>query len=76
MTAILGVDPQSETWASANSDSSDALAKLVEVHIQQRQKAREEKDWATADAVRDTLAAAGIELKDGADGTTWKVVNG
>ena len=76
MTAILGVDPQSETWASANSDSSDALAKLVEVQIQQRQKAREEKDWATADAVRDTLAAAGIELKDGADGTTWKVVNG
>ena len=77
MTAILGVDPQSETWAkSADSDSSDALAKLVEVQLERRHKAREDKDWATADAVRDELTAAGIELKDGADGTTWKVING
>ena len=77
MTAILGVDPQSETWAkSADSDSSDALAKLVEVQLERRHKAREDRDWATADAVRDELTAAGIELKDGADGTTWKVING
>jgi cysteinyl-tRNA synthetase len=40
-----------------------------------RQQARQNKDWATSDKIRDTLAAIEIELKDGKDGTTWVVKN-
>ena len=38
-----------------------------------RATARAEKDWATADEVRDRLAAAGIEVTDTAEGPQWQV---
>ena len=41
--------------------------------IQERKDARTAKDWTRGDSIRDRLLARGIELKDGADGTTWKV---
>ena len=43
--------------------------------IQQRLEAKARKDWARADQIRDDLLAKQIELKDGAQGTTWKVAN-
>tara|TARA_Y100000588_G_scaffold388851_1_gene490073 strand:+ start:1579 stop:2988 length:1410 start_codon:yes stop_codon:yes gene_type:complete len=46
--------------------SADLLALL-----QERQVARQEKDWARSDQLRDELAAAGIQIKDTADGTEW-----
>ena len=45
----------------------------IETLIQQRNEARQNKDWARGDAIRDELLAKGVELKDGPDGTTWKV---
>ena len=36
-----------------------------------RARAREARDWATADLIRDRLAAAGVEVRDGADGSSW-----
>jgi cysteinyl-tRNA synthetase len=36
-----------------------------------RSQAREQKDWSTSDKIRDGLAAAGIVVKDGKEGTTW-----
>jgi cysteinyl-tRNA synthetase len=39
--------------------------------LEARRHARAEKDWATADAIRDGLGALGIVIEDGADGTTW-----
>ena len=36
-----------------------------------RTRARGARDWATADALRDRLMAAGVELRDGGDGTDW-----
>jgi cysteinyl-tRNA synthetase len=36
-----------------------------------RQQAREQKDWTTSDKIRDGLAAAGIIVKDGKEGTSW-----
>jgi cysteinyl-tRNA synthetase len=36
-----------------------------------RKSARENKDWTTSDKIRDGLAIAGIEVKDGKEGTTW-----
>ena len=38
-----------------------------------RQKAKEAKDWATSDQIRDALADAGFEVKDTKDGVTWKL---
>ncbi|MDH3349144.1 MAG: cysteine--tRNA ligase, partial [Desulfobulbaceae bacterium] len=41
--------------------------------IKKRAQAREAKDWAAGDAIRDTLLERNIELKDGSEGTTWDV---
>lgn len=41
--------------------------------IAERNAAREQKDWAASDAVRDKLLAHNVELHDGTDGTTWGV---
>lgn len=53
-----------------NRKSNDLDAE-VEALIQQRQKARADKDWATADKIRDELKAMGIILKDTPQGVTW-----
>ncbi|WP_422647616.1 CysS/YqeB C-terminal domain-containing protein, partial [Corynebacterium propinquum] len=49
------------------------LASLVEHELELRAAARKEKDFATADGVRDRLAAAGIEVIDTPDGAEWKL---
>ena len=45
----------------------------IETMIRQRNEARQDKDWARSDAIRDELLAKGVELKDGPEGTSWKV---
>ena len=47
------------------------LNPVMDLVIELRQQARENKDWITSDKIRDGLAAAGIVIKDGKDGTTW-----
>jgi len=54
--------------ASSGGGSMDGLMQLV---IELRQGARENKDWPTSDKIRDTLAELEIQLKDGKDGTSW-----
>lgn len=74
MTSVLGIDPQSEQWSTESDTSEDAMAALdvlVRAELERRTTAREAKDWATADQVRDRLAAAGITVTDTADGPTW-----
>jgi cysteinyl-tRNA synthetase len=72
MLGVLGLDPTAPGWASAGGGASEAtLGSLVEHLIGQREAARSAKDFAAADSVRDTLAAAGITLEDGPDGTRW-----
>ncbi|MGV1098756.1 cysteine--tRNA ligase [Thiovibrio sp. JS02] len=45
----------------------------IEQLIRERTAAREEKNWARADEIRDQLLARGIEIKDSSGGTTWQV---
>ncbi|AEG82358.1 Cysteinyl-tRNA synthetase [Corynebacterium ulcerans 809] len=74
MTSVLGIDPQSEQWNTESDTSEDAMAALdvlVRAELERRTAARAAKDWATADQVRDRLAAAGITVTDTADGPTW-----
>ncbi|MCQ4625390.1 cysteine--tRNA ligase [Corynebacterium sp. CCUG 69979] len=80
MAGVLGVDPVE--WADragAGSDSADtarvteALDVLVRAELDRRAEARTAKDWATADAVRDRLTEAGIEVTDTADGAQWSL---
>ncbi|MEX2531680.1 MAG: cysteine--tRNA ligase [Gemmatimonadota bacterium] len=54
--------------------TDDELEAWVTERIEARQAAREGRDWARADAIRDELQAAGIVLEDGASGTRWKRV--
>jgi cysteinyl-tRNA synthetase len=51
----------------------DALDKAMDLVIELRAKARENKDWSTADLIRDQLNDAGIKLKDGAEGTSYEI---
>jgi cysteinyl-tRNA synthetase len=46
----------------------------VEDCIVRRTTARQEKDFAAADAVRDELVAQGVELFDSPAGTTWRLI--
>ena len=51
--------------------SSELSGKLVELLIETRAKLRQAKQWALADEVRNQLAALGVQLQDGPQGTTW-----
>jgi cysteinyl-tRNA synthetase len=73
MLDVLGLDPLAEPWAGAAGGADAALDSLVQALIVQREQARAAKDFATADRVRDQLAAAGIEVEDTAHGAHWHV---
>ncbi|MDE3741733.1 cysteine--tRNA ligase [Maribacter polysaccharolyticus] len=65
---VLGLEHKSES----NHDTNK-LQGVVELLIQLRNEARSNKDFATSDKIRDQLAAMGIQLKDGKEGTTFSV---
>ncbi|MHA6798112.1 cysteine--tRNA ligase [Bounagaea algeriensis] len=78
MTDVFGLDPLSPQWADARADDAArrALNELVDGLLQQRQQARQHKDFATADAVRDRLQACGIAVEDTPDGPMWTLKDG
>jgi len=59
--------------AGANNAREEAFAKVVDMVLDLRAKAKAAKDWATSDRIRDDLAATGFEVKDTKDGVTWKL---
>ncbi|WP_231442874.1 cysteine--tRNA ligase [Brevibacterium zhoupengii] len=75
MLDILGVNPSAEAWAQSGTNASveSALDSLVAALASQRSAAKAEKDFATADAIRDSLASAGIVIEDTADGYRYHV---
>ncbi|HCJ49548.1 MAG TPA: cysteine--tRNA ligase [Microbacterium sp.] len=77
MTGLLGIDPMAPQWQrGAAAPATEALDVLVRTMIDQRADARANKDWASADRIRDAIAAAGIVLEDGPSGTHWSLENG
>jgi cyanophycinase-like exopeptidase len=58
------------------SDERESLAPVVSVALMARKHARDAKDFAMSDLLRDGLLAAGIEVRDTADGTEWDLING
>ena len=77
MLAVLGVDPLDPHWAGGGSGSDEklsaAVSALVAGLLEQRARARADKDFAAADAIRDQLKAAGIALEDTPQGPKWSI---
>ncbi len=74
MLDVLGIDPRDERWggSAAVSDAGGAaLDLLVQSLIEQRAKARVDRDFALGDEIRDRLQAVGIALEDTPNGTRW-----
>ncbi|MBR2715128.1 MAG: cysteine--tRNA ligase [Ruminococcus sp.] len=61
--------------AENEAKTSDVDVAKIEELIAKRTKARAEKDWATADAIRDELSAMHVVVKDSKDGITWSIEN-
>ena len=68
LTSLMNLD-----GSGASGAEHQALDALIHNILEQRASARAEKDWATADRMRDVLTAAGITVKDGAQGSTWSL---
>jgi cysteinyl-tRNA synthetase len=75
MLGVLGLDPLAAPWAAgqAGGDLRPVVDALVGVAVQQRQAARERKDFAAADAIRDELTRAGIVIEDTPRGPRWEL---
>ena len=56
-----------------SQDNSEKINGVVALLIKLRKEARENKDWALSDQIRDELIALGIQLKDGKEGTTFSI---
>ncbi|WP_183100904.1 cysteine--tRNA ligase [Nocardioides pelophilus] len=78
MLDILGLDPADPAWGGHSGGTPDdklkaAVDALVAGLLEERAQAREAKDWARADAIRDQIKQAGIEVTDTPTGPTWTV---
>lgn len=64
--SILGLKDE-----MAEGNDGAALEGLMALILDMRANARQQKDWPTSDKIRDALAAAGITVKDGKEGSSW-----
>lgn len=75
MLDVLGLNPADPAWATTGSDDrlTEVVDALVKGLLAERTAAREAKDWARADAIRDQIKAAGVEVEDTPTGPKWSV---
>jgi cysteinyl-tRNA synthetase len=74
MLAILGLDADSAAWERRVDQQLTAVVEgLVTELLKHREAARERKDFGAADAIRDSLAALGVEVLDTQQGPRWRV---
>jgi cysteinyl-tRNA synthetase len=73
MLDVLGLDPLGDVWRSTGpvSDLRGVVDDLVRVALEERASARERKDYAAADRVRDGLGASGVVVEDTPAGPRW-----
>ena len=69
LTQIMGVELN--TNAQSDSDSNLVEDDLIQLAVDVRNQAKNNKDWETSDLIRDKLTKLGIQLKDSKDGTQW-----
>lgn len=69
MFEIMGMVEESK----AGGANVEAYSKAVDMLLELRQQAKANKDWATSDKIRNELQALGFEVKDGKEGTTWRL---
>jgi cysteinyl-tRNA synthetase len=72
MVDVLGLDSGTATSVEA-ARLTETVDRLVSLALQQRQAARDRKDYQAADAVRDALADAGVAVEDTPAGPRWKL---
>ncbi|WP_154604888.1 cysteine--tRNA ligase [Arthrobacter sp. AQ5-05] len=75
MTDALGINPVDAQWSRGQGAEAElnALDVLVKARLEARALARTQKNWVESDAIRDNLSAAGVEIADSADGSTWSL---
>lgn len=75
MTSVFGINPDDAPWAGTGGgdDLSPVVDRLVATLLAERAEARAAKDWGRADAIRDTLADAGLTITDTPDGARWSL---
>ncbi|QGF23994.1 cysteine--tRNA ligase [Raineyella fluvialis] len=76
MLGVLGLDPLDPIWAGATGPGASlepVVDGLVKALLDQRQEARARKDYAAADAIRDSLGALGVRVEDTPQGPKWSV---
>ena len=69
MLGLLGSDP--EAWFTSDADAGLTGAQ-IEQRLAERNVARQNRDFAAADRIRDELATLGISIEDGSGGTRWR----
>jgi cysteinyl-tRNA synthetase len=72
---ILGCDPFDSAFTSAGHDLTEALDGVIQLALTQRQAARDRKDFAASDEIRDGLAKLGITIEDTPQGQRWSFSN-
>ncbi|MGN6129829.1 MAG: cysteine--tRNA ligase [Nocardioidaceae bacterium] len=77
MLAVLGLDPFDPHWHTGGGAAEERLTQvvdaLVSAMLEQRAAARAAKDFAAADAIRDRLRAAGVDIEDTPQGPKWSL---
>ena len=78
MLDVLGLNPADEAWESPSNDEklTNVIDALVQGLLADRAAARDAKDWARADAIRDQIKTAGLEVEDTPTGPRWSIVLG
>ncbi len=73
---VLGCDPYDPAFSeSGEVDLREALDGTIELALKQRQSARDRKDFAASDEIRDGLAALGIAIEDTPQGPRWSITH-
>ncbi len=76
MLEVLGLDPLSTLWRDERrADLAGVVDALVAVALDQREEARQRRDYAAADTIRARLTAAGVAVEDTPGGPRWTLAD-